>query len=193
MRRPLFAAVAATLAFSRPAPAQADWVRDLLLAAQLPIVAMEARNDGVPNNEIALILDAVRRAGLPARDAAGILDTTRILRREYGPTDNFGAFVQSQLAAGRRGRDLAAAIRAEHARMGKGRGNEAARGGNRGNPGNSANPGNTGRGNAAAGRGRGNDSGSSNAGSRGRSGNRGKPPETGAIVTPTAAERRIHS
>ena len=128
MRRPLTAVVVATLAFSTPALAQQDWVKDLLLAAQLPVVALDARNDGIANNDIGAIIDAVRRAGLPARDAVFILDTARVVRRDYGPTDNFGAFVQSQLAAGKRGTDLAAAIRAEHARMGKGRGN-AGRGG----------------------------------------------------------------
>lgn len=123
MRRQLSAVIVSTFVFSTPVLAQQDWVRDLLLAAQLPIVALDARNEGIPDNEISAILDAIRRNGLPAREATLILDTVRVVRRDHGPTDNFGAFVQSQLAAGKRGTDLAAAIRAEHARMGKGRGN----------------------------------------------------------------------
>lgn len=185
MRRSMYAALVAGLAFSRTASAQADWVKDLLLAAQLPVIALEARNDGIPGSDIGSILEAVRRAGLPAREATIILDTTRVLHREHGHADNFGAFVQSQLAAGKRGRDLAAAIRAEHARTGKGRGNSAARGGDqsargRGNSnpgGGNASPGRGnaagGRANPAAGRGAGNDT-----GSRGRAGGRGKPPAT---------------
>ena len=186
MRRSMYAVAIATLVLSRPAFAQADWVKDLLLAAQLPIVALEARNDGIPNSDIGSILEAIRRAGLPAREATLILDTTRVLHREHGPADNIGAFVQAQLAAGKRGRDLAAAIRAEHKRTGKGRGNTSARGagndqGNRGRgnaaPG-SGNP-SAGRGNAAAGRGNaaGRGTGADSAG-RGRAGNRGKPPLT---------------
>ena len=178
MRRSMCAVMVATLALSRPALAQADWVRDLLLAAQLPVIALEARNDGIPGSDIGSILEAVRRAGLPAREAAIILDTTRVLHREHGHADNFGAFVQSQLAAGKRGRDLAAAIRAEHARTGKGRGNSAARGGDQGARGRgNATPGGgnaaRGRGNAAAGRAAGNDT-----ASRGRGGARGRPPAT---------------
>lgn len=174
MRRQLFAVAAATLVLGTPAVAQPDWVRDLLLAAQLPVIALDARNEGVPNSDIAAILDAVRRNGLPARDAILIIDTTRAVRREHGPVDNFGAFVQSQLAAGKRGRDLAAAIRAEHVRMGKGRGNDKVR------PGDDAN---RGRGNASPGRGRGDDAAEKDRekdrerkAAPGRPGNTGKPP-----------------
>ena len=173
MRRSMYAVMVATIGFSPQAHAQADWVRDLIAAAQLPVIALEARNEGKPNNDIGSILEAVRRAGLPAREAAIILDTTRVLHREHGHADNFGAFVQSQLAAGKRGRDLAAAIRAEHARTGKGRGNAAARGGDQGSRGRgdaAAARGNAGRANAAAGRAAGSDT-----AGRGR-GNRGRPP-----------------
>lgn len=168
MRRPLSAVIVATLVFSTPAVAQEDWVRDLLLAAQLPIVAFDARNEGISNGDIGAILDAIRRNGLPAREAMLILDTVRVVRRDHGPTDNFGAFVQSQLAAGKRGTALAAAIRAEHVRMGKGRGNTNPR----------VNDANKGRGNAPAGRGRGDDDASARRGNdvRGRSGSAGKPP-----------------
>jgi hypothetical protein len=173
MRRHISAVVFASLAFSTPALAQEDWVRDLLLATQLPVMTLNARNEGVPSNDILTILDAVRRAGLPAREAVLIIDTTRAIHRDNGPTNNFGAFVQSQLAAGKRGTDLAAAIHAEHARMGKGRGNVGKSGIDQGR--------NDGK-NAAAGRGRGNDAVPGNpkpdAGARGKSGNPNKPPVT---------------
>src|SRR5687767_15243513 len=73
------------------------------------------------------------RSGIPAYEATLVIDTARVVRREHGPVDNFGAFVQSQLAQGKRGRELAAAIRAEHARSGKGNAGRGARGAGRQN------------------------------------------------------------
>jgi hypothetical protein len=89
------------------------------------VVTADARREGVTSDEIRAVLDAMRGAGVPAHEATTLFDSERAARREYGPVDNFGAFVQSQLAAGKRGQDLAAAIRAEHERQGKG---NAARG-----------------------------------------------------------------
>ena len=113
---------AATLGASAPLHAQTtpDWVSRLLTAARLPVETSEARREGVANDEIRSVLDAMRRSRVPAHEAVDIIDTARVVRREHGPVDNFGAFVQAQLASGKRGRDLAAAIRAEHARAGKG-------------------------------------------------------------------------
>jgi len=142
MRRPVPSLLVALLVgWSTPLLAQLpEWVTQILSAAQLPVVTAEARREGVTSDEIRAILDAMGRAGVPAHEATALIDTARAARREYGPVDNFGAFVQSQLAAGKRGRELAAAIREEHARLGKG---NAARGG----------PG-QGRGKADTGRGR---------------------------------------
>ena len=101
-------------------PQLPDWVQEILTAAQLPVVATEARREGIPSDEIRAALEAMRMARVPPSEATFLLDSARAFRREYGPVDNFGAFVQSQLAAGKRGQELAAAIRAEHARQGKG-------------------------------------------------------------------------
>ncbi len=97
-----------------------DWVSQVIAAAQLPVATSSARLEGVTSDEIRSVLDAMRNAGVPAYEAAALIDTTRDVRREHGPVGNFGAFVQSQLAAGKRGPELAAAIREEHAREGKG-------------------------------------------------------------------------
>lgn len=142
-----------------------DWVNQILAAAQLPVVANQVRQDGVPQADILAILDAMRNASVPAYDARVILDSARAARRDNGPVDNFGAFVQSQLASGKRGTELAAAIRAEHARQGKGRpgGASNARGastgaaarGARGRGADPKAPGDTGRGRNSGGRGRG--------------------------------------
>lgn len=154
-----------------------DWVNEILGAARLPVVATQARQEGIANSDIMAVLDAMKRARVPASEATIILDTARAAHRDNGPVGNFGAFVQSQLDAGKRGRDLAAAIRAEHAKMGRGRagganrGQDAARGANasRGQ----------GSGNAAAQRGRSGanppgDSAGRGTGNRGR----GRPPHT---------------
>ena len=133
-----------------------DWVTQILTAAQLPIATTEARREGIASEEIRAVLEAMGRSGIPAYEATLVIDTARAVRREHGPVDNFGAFVQSQLAAGKRGRDLAAAIRAEHARRGRGRG--AARGGQDQSrtPNDTVRGRGAGRPDAARGRGRGN-------------------------------------
>lgn len=101
-------------------PQLPEWVQQILTAAQLPMVATEARQEGVASDQIRAALEAMRAAGVSPSEATLLMDSARAARREHGPVDNFGAFVQSQLAAGKRGQELAAAIRAEHARQGKG-------------------------------------------------------------------------
>jgi len=158
MRRPIPSLLATlAIAWSTSLEAQVpDWVTQILTAAQLPIVTTEARREGIASEEIRAVLEAMGRSGIPAHEATLVIDTARVVRREHGPVDNFGAFVQSQLAAGKRGRDLAAAIRAEHARQGRGRG--AGRGGQDQSraTNDSARGRGTGRPDAARGRGRGN-------------------------------------
>src|SRR5688500_12726820 len=122
MRRPI-PSLLATLAIAWSTSLQAqvpDWVTQILTAAPRPIVTTEARREGIDSEEIRAVLEAMGRSGIPAHEATLVIDTARAVRRDHGPVDNFGAFVQSQLAAGKRGRDLAAAIRAEHARQGRG-------------------------------------------------------------------------
>lgn len=149
-RRLIALAAVALLSSSTPALAQLpDWVNQVLAAAQLPVAASEARREGIGNAEIRTVLDALLNSGVPAYDAAAIIDSTRSVHREHGPVDNFGAFVQSQLAAGKRGRELSAAIRQEHARLGKGNAGRGRSDDKTGNPGRGKSddkPGNRGRG-----------------------------------------------
>jgi hypothetical protein len=132
MRRlvPLFLALSffSTGAASAQVP---DWVTQVLAAALLPVSAAEARREGVPDSEVRALLNALQNANVRADEARELLDEERADRREHGPVDNFGAFVQSKLQAGLRGRELAAAIRAEHVANGignadKSRGNSGA-------------------------------------------------------------------
>ncbi len=119
-----FVSLAATVAllWSNPLSGQTpDLVSRILSAAELPVSAAQARVEGTPSDVIRKVLEVMVGAKVPAGEAHEVIDEERAARRENGPVDNFGAFVQSQLAAGLRGRELAAAIRAEHAARGKGR------------------------------------------------------------------------
>lgn len=114
-------ALAVSICWSSTAGAQLpDWVTQVINAAQLPVSAAQARSEGVADSTLRAVLDAMRNANVPASDAKNMLDTARKAHREHGPVDNFGAFVQSKLAAGLRGRELAAAIKSEHQARGKG-------------------------------------------------------------------------
>lgn len=121
-RRTTVLLATAVIGWSTPSFAQVpDWVNQVLAAAQLPVAASEARREGIANAELRKALDALFNAGVPAYEATTLIETERKARLENGPTDNFGAFVQAQLAAGLRGRELSAAIHREHARQGKGK------------------------------------------------------------------------
>jgi hypothetical protein len=123
-----------------------DWLDRVLAAAQLPVAAAEAREEGVPNITLGNILDIIRRRGLPAEDARYVLEEEVRAVREGGPKENFGAFVQTQLDAGLRGRALADAIHEEHRRRGMGRPGDRGREGNDDRRDNDARPGEPGRG-----------------------------------------------
>jgi len=121
---PLLLALA-VLAAAAPAAAQESTAspRDVLLAAlRLPQVTQEARVLGVPEKDLQTIFDTARERRIPAGVLTDVMVSENEACREHGPVENFGAFVQSKLSQGLRGRDLAAAIRAEHAARGIGRG-----------------------------------------------------------------------
>ena len=99
-----------------------QWVDQILGALDLPVSTAEARTEGAPADEVRQVVQVMASENVPAHEARRIIDEERTDRREHGPVDNFGAFVQSKLRAGLRGQELAAAIRAEHAAHGKGKG-----------------------------------------------------------------------
>lgn len=98
---------------------------DILEAIRLPAVSETLRQSGIPPEEVKAAVDGAKAKGVPAGAISEVLRQTARTVEENGPIDNFGAFVQEQLAAGLRGRDLAAAIHAEHARRGIGKGKNA--------------------------------------------------------------------
>ncbi|PCC75231.1 hypothetical protein SAMN02745121_04046 [Nannocystis exedens] len=100
----------------------------ILGALTLPLKAQALRKAGVGEGEVKAGLKAAKDKKLPAGDAAEVLDEAAKATRDHGPVDNFGAFVQAKLDAGLRGRDLAAAIREEHAARGKGKGKSEGKG-----------------------------------------------------------------
>ena len=100
----------------------------LVRATRLPVVANDLRSAGVPDPEVAAAIRTTQEHGLSAGDAEEVLEEGGRAAREHGPIDNFGAFVQDRLDEGLRGRELAQAIREEHARSGKGKGHDKSKG-----------------------------------------------------------------
>ena len=99
--------------------AEASLIANIL---NLPLAVESARRAGIPSGTIWGVLDSLRRHRVPAADAEQILRGEVEAVEKGGPKENFGAFVNAQLARGLRGRELAAAIHAEHARRGIGQG-----------------------------------------------------------------------
>lgn len=92
----------------------------IMAASALPALAQEIRGSGVTGPELTSLLDVFRTKNIPAPDAKVILEEEWTAAREHGPVPGLGSFVQARLDEGLRGRELAAAIRAEHARRGIG-------------------------------------------------------------------------
>ena len=92
------------------------FVRRLQALLDLPRRTAELRDTGVPDSTVRNVLWAMDNAKMPETEQVAALTTERDAAREHGPADNFGAFVQSRLAAGDRGQVLAKSIREEHAR-----------------------------------------------------------------------------
>jgi hypothetical protein len=99
-------------------PLDSAAVAALKRVLRLPQTTADARQAGIPDSAIRVILTEVRRRGLPAEEAQEAVEVETEAVKAGAPANNFGAFVQEQLAAGKRGRELAEAIRAEHARHG---------------------------------------------------------------------------
>jgi len=101
-------------------PAQQDSsIWDIL---HLPQTVEEGRRAGIPSGSIWAVLDSLRRRGVPGADAGQIVRDEVDAVKVGAPPENFGKYVNAQLARGLRGRELAAAIHAEHARRGMGQG-----------------------------------------------------------------------
>ena len=110
-------------------PSEASLIANML---NLPLAVEAAQRAGIPSGTIWEVLDSLRRRRVPAADAEQIMRGEVEAVERGAPKENFGSFVNAQLARGLRGRELAAAIHAEHARrgigQGRGRGPDAEKG-----------------------------------------------------------------
>jgi hypothetical protein len=85
---------------------------DILAVIDLPLAAADARDAGVEETEIKEALDVTRDAGLSAGDASVAVAEEAELTRTRGVKRGFGHWVRMQVAAGLRGKQLAAKIKA---------------------------------------------------------------------------------
>ena len=148
MKKSLRMTVLVALLAAVPVAAQessSGFLQELLQAARLPTVTREARVLGVPERDLQTIFAAAREHRIPAGNLAELLSEENKAIRQHGPVDNFGAFVQEKLDAGLRGRELAAAIHAEHAARGIGKGRPAEAGKPGAHPGSSGSVGKPGK------------------------------------------------
>jgi hypothetical protein len=120
-------ALAALLAVAAAASAAAqaaseEEAAEVLAAIRLPASAQALRERGVPAEEVGAAVREAKERHVRATDAQGALAASAEAVESHGPIENFGTFIRAQLAAGLRGRELAAAIRAEHRARGIGKG-----------------------------------------------------------------------
>lgn len=92
----------------------------IVLALELPEAAELVRSAGGPPDEVRVALEALASSDVAPHDAAVTLEETAVVEAERGRIDSFGSFVRERLGEGLRGRELSAAIRAEHETRGRG-------------------------------------------------------------------------
>lgn len=114
--------LATALAAAPVAAEDSPSIVSLMQSLRLPRATQEARLLGVHDRDIRDMFGIARENHFTAGDLTDVFEARNASIREHGPVDNFGAFVQAKHREGLRGRDLAAAIRAEHAAHGKGKG-----------------------------------------------------------------------
>jgi hypothetical protein len=123
-----------------PAPAPAPQARNaadssILKSLSLPQTVQRQRERGAADSTVRAALERMRNAGVPADVAQAAVEDDERVRSEGRPEgDSFGAFVRAQVESGKRGRELADALKAEKERRGIGRADrggrpDAARGG----------------------------------------------------------------
>jgi|GEM_PF-2083782 len=84
---------------------------DILAVINLPIAAADAREAGIDEVELKEALDVTRETGLSAGDASEVVAEEADQARSRGVKKGFGHWVRMQVAAGLRGKALAAKIK----------------------------------------------------------------------------------
>ena len=125
--------LALSLGTAQAEPMTEEAAAELVQAVELPTQANNYRKSGADEAQTRVALQAMEEAKVPASQAADAVGSAAKDAEETGPTDNFGAFVQTQLAEGKRGKDLSDAIHAEHKANGKGNPENPGKSGEKGN------------------------------------------------------------
>jgi hypothetical protein len=112
------------MAVGQEAEAKRSKREEVLALLDLPSSAQALRKKGVDKQEVKLALRSARTKRIKAKETKEILDASSEAVEKNGRIDNFGSFVKSKLESGLRGRELAAAIHAEHRARGKGKGQD---------------------------------------------------------------------
>ena len=99
-------------------------LEELQKLAELIKTSEDAREAGIPEEDVAEVLEDARERGLSADETDAVLAESTEAVKESGTVDNFGVFVQSKLDEGLRGKELADAIHEEHRTHGKGKGHD---------------------------------------------------------------------
>ena len=153
MRRSIFLTLAAALLAAGPAIAQEDQgdvsqeeraaaerregeprpgenlIDRIRRASRLPRAADEAREAGVPEEEVQEVLSTGKRRAVPAGDVETVLEEEAQASRRDERTGEFGGLVRQKMEEGLRGHELIEAVRQERAarRAGRPRGEDPAR------------------------------------------------------------------
>ncbi|HWB78152.1 MAG TPA: hypothetical protein VG755_24475 [Nannocystaceae bacterium] len=88
---------------------------DILAVISLPLAADDARDAGVDPVEVQAAIDAVDAAGGSPADASEVLGAEAEATRKRGAKPGFGWWVRAQVAAGKRGKELADLIKKKKA------------------------------------------------------------------------------
>ena len=105
------------------AKANADLQARLVLAIQLPTLTHEARTAGLAEADVTAAVQACRvHKEVGAAETAEVFKITLQDVQKNGPVEDFGAFVNTKLNEGLRGKALANAIHKEHKTRGVGKG-----------------------------------------------------------------------
>lgn len=105
------AAPAAAVSAEASATLTADTGDDILLVLDLPLAAIELREDGVEEAEITGVIDGTLDSGASAAVATEVLVQESEEVKARGPKKGLGLYVRKLLADGLRGEELAAKIK----------------------------------------------------------------------------------
>jgi hypothetical protein len=84
------------------------------VAADLPQQASRLRAAGVPNEEVAKVIDTAAKERVPSDELARVLSVTAASAEEKGPIEDVGYYLTEKLQSGVRGQALEKEVKEEH-------------------------------------------------------------------------------